>query len=378
MVAPVYKSPDVFVEELPVERPPIAAAPTGVSAFAGFMGAEHDGTVLEVASFLEFADTVSGQVQSATIGVALDLFFRNGGKKAIVAGCTSLQDVCALKALERSDFDVLCLPTSASEPAIPAIVHEAAAALCERKRAIYLVDSPAGWSADSYPVEAAQAGATALLAGNSYAALYFPRLNLVPRADGTLVKSFPPSPAVAGIIARIDETRGVWKAPAGSEAVVLGVESLDVPLTDQDQGVLNPEGISCLRSFPRRGIVVWGGRTRAGQDALASEWKYVNVRRLALFLERSIAGGLQWTVFEPNGEGLWENVRDTIESFLFGLWRQGAFAGSSAAMGFFVRCDRSTISQDDIDNGRLVCQIGFAPLKPAEFVIIRIVANTAA
>ena len=377
-MAPVYEAPGVFVEELPVERPPILAASSGIAAFAGQMGAAHDGAFFEIGSYAEFAAVASIEAQSATLGVSLELYFRNGGRRAIVAACAGLPDSAALQALENSDFDLLCLPAGESDPAIPQAVHEAAAALCERRRALYLVDPPIDWSAQANPVEAARAGASALLAGNFHAALYFPRLNLRPTADNSPAKSFPPSPAVAGIIARIDEMRGVWKAPAGLDAALQGVGSLDVGLTDQEQAVLNPEAINCLRAFPAHGLVVWGARTRAGLASLASDWKYVNVRRMGLFLERSISAGLQWTEFELNGENLWAIVRNSAEQFLLSLFRQGAFAGQKPDHAYFVRCDSTTMTQDDLDNGRLTCQIGFAPLKPAEFVILSISAKTAA
>jgi uncharacterized protein len=181
----------------------------------------------------------------------------------------------------------------------------------------------------------------------------------------------PPSGYVLGICARVDNERGVHKAPANE--VVRGITGIGLPFGDGEQDVLNPQGINLIREFEGRGIRVWGGRTTTSD----SEWKYVNVRRLFIFLEHSIDRGTQWVVFEPNNEALWKRVVDTIESFLFGVWKTGALMGTTPEEGFFVRCDRTTMTQDDIDNGRLVCEIGVAPTYPAEFVIFRIGQFTA-
>ena len=166
--------------------------------------------------------------------------------------------------------------------------------------------------------------------------------------------------------------RGVFKAPANE--VVRSATGLEREVTAAEQEILNPLGVNCLRSFPGRGFRVWGARTVSSDP----EWKYVNVRRYFLYLEHSIDKGTQWAVFEPNGEALWQQVRRTIEDFLLNEWRAGALVGSKAEQAFFVRCDRTTMTQNDIDQGRLVCLVGVAVLKPAEFIIFRISQNTAA
>jgi phage tail sheath protein FI len=199
----------------------------------------------------------------------------------------------------------------------------------------------------------------------SHAALYYPWLQVSDPVSG-LVKSMPPSGAVAGIYARNDAERGVHKAPA-NEVVRLALDFERV-LSRSQQEVLNPEGINCLRTFPGRGNRVWGARTMSSDQ----EWKYVNVRRYFAFLEHSIERGTQWAVFEPNGERLWASVRGTIEDFLLDQWQAGALQGDKPDKAYFVRCDRSTMTQNDLDNGRIVCQIGVAPVRPAEFVIFRI------
>jgi phage tail sheath protein FI len=173
-------------------------------------------------------------------------------------------------------------------------------------------------------------------------------------------------------MARTDATRGVWKAPAGLEATLSGVPQLDVALTDGDIGQLNPLGANCLRAVPGAGRVVWGARTMQGADRLASEWKYIPVRRTALFLEESLYRGTQWVVFEPNDEPLWAQIRLNVGTFMNNLFRQGAFQGSEPRSAYQVKCDSETTTQYDIDRGVVNIFVGFAPLKPAEFVIVQI------
>jgi phage tail sheath protein FI len=192
-----------------------------------------------------------------------------------------------------------------------------------------------------------------------------------PLLENRLVE-FVPCGAVAGIFARTDSQRGVFKAPAGLDATLNGVRGLTVKLTDGEQGQLNPLGVNCLRSFPVIGNVVWGARTLEGADLLASEWKYVPVRRVALFIEESLYRGTQFAVFEPNDEPLWAQLRLNVGAFMQNLFRQGAFQGASARDAYFVKVDKDTTTQNDIDLGIVNILVGFAPLKPAEFVIIKI------
>lgn len=206
----------------------------------------------------------------------------------------------------------------------------------------------------------------------TYAAQYYPWVYIYDpytRED----KLIPPSGHVAGIMARTDLEQGVHKAPAN--AVVIGAKGLQKPVPKGDQDLLNPVGINCIRDFrpDGRGIRLWGARTMTSDP----EWKYVNVRRLFLFLEESIDEGTQWVVFEPNAPSTWARVQQTITSFLTTVWRNGALLGNTRDEAFFVRCDRTTMTQDDLDNGRLICYIGVAPVKPAEFVIFRIGQKTA-
>jgi hypothetical protein len=177
---------------------------------------------------------------------------------------------------------------------------------------------------------------------------------------------------VAGIIARTDAQRGVWKAPAGTDATLLGFQGLTITVTDADQDALNPRGINALRAFHNFGIVTWGTRTLAGDDQLSSDWKYIPVRRMALFLEESLRRGTQWAVFEANNETLWAQLRLQINNFMQCCFRRGAFQATTPDNGYFVRCDSTTTSQSDIDQGVVNIIVGFAPLKPAEFVVLNI------
>jgi phage tail sheath protein FI len=208
---------------------------------------------------------------------------------------------------------------------------------------------------------------------STHAALYYPWVTVVDPLDpdGRSEIDVPPSGFVSGIYARTDVSHGVFKAPANE--VALGAIDFERLLNKAEQDVLNPLGINCFRFFPGRGFRLWGARTVSSDP----EWKYVSVRRYFAYLEHSIDRGTQWAVFENNNEALWANVRRTIEDFLFNEWRNGALLGTKPEQAFFVRCDRSTMSQNDLDNGRLICLIGVAVVKPAEFVIFRIGQMTA-
>ncbi|MGE5287160.1 MAG: phage tail sheath family protein [Micromonosporaceae bacterium] len=210
---------------------------------------------------------------------------------------------------------------------------------------------------------------------SSYGAVYFPWLTMVdPSGVSPDPIGVPPSGFVTGMYARIDSRRGVWKAPAGTEANIGGAVGLTAQLTDADQDVLNPIGVNAIRFFPASGIVIWGARTLATQSD--PEYRYIPIRRLAIFLEQSIYNGIQWAVFEPNDEDLWASLRLNIGAFMLTQFRAGAFQGDTPAKAFFVKCDSQTNPQDQIDVGIVTALVGFAPLRPAEFVVIRISQKT--
>ena len=207
---------------------------------------------------------------------------------------------------------------------------------------------------------------------SSWGATYFPWLRVPADHLPAGSQVVPPHGHICGIYARVDTAAGVHKAPANED--VRGIIGLSHAVTNAQQEILNPRGVNVLRDFrPQRGILVWGARTMAPE----AEWKYINVRRLFIFIERSIARGLQWVVFEPNAEATWVKVRAAVETFLSKVWRDGALAGRVAEEAFFVRCDRTTMTAADIQGGRLVCEIGIAPIRPAEFMILRIGVRTA-
>jgi phage tail sheath protein FI len=205
-----------------------------------------------------------------------------------------------------------------------------------------------------------------------YGAVYYPWIKVADPLKGGKLRSCAPCGTIAGLYARTDSTRGVWKAPAGTDATLSGVQEVECALTDMENGTLNPLGVNCIRVFPVFGSVAWGARTLRGADQMASEYKYIPVRRLALYIEESLYRGTKWVVFEPNDEPLWSQIRLNIGAFMHSLFRQGAFQGKTPREAYFVKCDKETTTQDDINRGVVNIWVGFAPLKPAEFVIIKI------
>ena len=276
-------------------------------------------------------------------------------------------------------FNLLCIPEATrAVPGSPSTldstvdpnsVYSAAIALCDSKRAMLLLDCPPYVNSVPSAVDWKTSGLTVV---DPNGAAFFPRLRLPDPLNSYQLRTFAPCGLVAGLYARIDTTRGVWKAPAGTEATLSGVQALVYKLSDLEQGALNPLGLNCFRNFPVYGSVLWGARTLVGADAETNQWKYVPVRRVALFLESSLYQGTQWVVFEPNDEPLWSAIRLNVGSFMQNLFVQGFFQGQTPDQAYFVKCDSDTTTQTDIDNGIVNIVVGFAPLIPAEFVIIKI------
>lgn len=284
-------------------------------------------------------------------------------------------------ALEEADlFNILCIPPDPRNGDVDPAVLSEALQYCVERRAMLLVDAPKEWATNDGRLysnlinnpskKLNDLGISGPNARN--AAIYFPRVKQSdPLRDGQ-IDTFAPCGIIAGIMARTDTQRGVWKAPAGLDAALNGVQGLEVMLTDRENGVLNPVGINCLRSFPVTGRVVWGARTMRGADLIADEYKYIPVRRLALFIEESLYRGTQWVVFEPNDEPLWAQIRLNVGAFMHDLFRKGAFQGTTPKDAYFVCCNRDTTTQNNINLGIVNIVVGFAPLKPAEFVIIKL------
>ena len=283
-------------------------------------------------------------------------------------------DKRGLYALEKADlFNLLCVPPFTPTLDITTTLVGEAAVYCEKRRAMMIVDPPSAWTTKKTAVDQFSDGTTDFVGTRSNnSAIFFPRLQQPNPLRENQIEVFAPCGAVAGVMARTDAQRGVWKAPAGQEASLIGVPQLSVSLTDDENGELNPLGVNCLRAFPIIGRVVWGARTLEGADQLASEWKYIPVRRTALYIEESLYRGTKWVVFEPNDEPLWAQIRLNVGSFMHDLFRQGAFQGKTPREAYLVKCDKETTTQSDIDHGIVNIVVGFAPLKPAEFVILKI------
>jgi|ERR1700722_11517607 len=270
-------------------------------------------------------------------------------------------------------FNLLCVPGMTSAGIVADLQQ-----FCATNRAFLIVDSAntaivgTGASGLSHSGPADSTNATLVDAYAANSAFYFPWVQAPDPQAGFRPALFPPCGFVAGIYAATDASRGVWKAPAGINASLTGALGLQYTLTDLQNGSLNTLGVNCLRQFPTYGNVVWGARTIAGSDAAGSQWEYIPIRRLALFLESSLYSGTQWVVFEPNAEPLWGQVRLSVGTFLQGLFLQGAFAGTTPQQAYFVKCDDENNPESSIAMGILNIMVGFAPLYPAEFVVIQI------
>jgi hypothetical protein len=260
-------------------------------------------------------------------------------------------------------FNIVCVPGLTDAATIATLQHH-----CHDRRAFLIVDCAENETVAN--ATAALAGMTGADAMNS--AFYFPWVRSPDPLQQGALRAFPPCGYVAGVFARTDSSRGVWKAPAGSEASVTGATGLQITMSDPENGQLNPHAVNCLRSLPVYGNVVWGSRTLHGDNDRGSEWKYVPVRRMALFLEETLYRNTKWVVFEPNDEPLWAQIRLNIGAFMQNLFRQGAFQGTSPREAYFVKCDKETTTQTDINLGIVNIVVGFAPLKPAEFVVIKL------
>jgi uncharacterized protein len=357
--------------------PPIASAPTSIALLVGWSPSGPIDQALPVSSFLDYEQKFGGLDARSLLGYAVRHFFDNGGTHALVLRIvgaiapTEPAFVQALNAAFAADgpvdriefFNLICVPGLADAAATAMLQAQAAA-----RRAFLIADCDE--RAQASTIAASVAAKTGANAANS--ALYFPWVIAPDPLQNGAPRALPPSGFVAGVLARIDAARGVWRRPAGGEADLKGATDLAVHLTDTQGESLNGQGINCLRQFPGRGVLVWGARTLDGSDARASEWKYVPVRRTALFLGESIWGGTEWAVFEPNDEPLWARLRLSVGNFMHGLFKHGAFQGNAPKEAYFVKCDRDTTTQDDIDRGVVNILVGFAPLKPAEFVVLTI------
>lgn len=346
----------------------LAILPKNGPVPAGFDDNRTSGFVLPAGTALSAA-TARNNVRHYSLGTTGAGTFQTGGADGADGNAPTLAttyDKAYDVARRKVDlFNLLVLPRSADESALSLEdLWPNASAYCEERRALLLMEPPPDWAG----AQKAMNEITTLRQGLSkqYAALYYPRITV--QEGRTRVNLGAPG-AIAGLMARIDSARGVWKAPAGTEADLRGVVGVAEMFSDRENGVMNPRGINVIRSFPN-GIVSWGARTMDGDDGFASEYKYVPIRRLALYLEESLYRGLKWVVFEPNDEPLWAQIRLNVTAFMQGLFRQGAFQGKTPTEAYFVKCDAETTTQNDRNLGIVNIWVGFAPLKPAEFVIL--------
>ena len=293
----------------------------------------------------------------------------NKGEAALVGSQATKTGMYALERIEPAIFNMLCIPAAANlTDSQSGQVYTAAETYCESKRAFLIVDIPS--TTDSTEKMLTWMSAHSGLRDKN-AAVYFPRLVIPDSLNPSQPRNVAASGTMAGVYARTDTARGVWKAPAGIEATLAGAD-VAVRLTDLENGELNPLGANVLRNFPIYGQISWGARTLEGAGQIASEWKYIPVRRIALFIEESLYEGTKWAVFEPNDEPLWAQIRMSIGGFMHDLFRREAFQGSTPKDAYFVKCDHDTTTQSDVDLGIVNIVVGFAPLKPAEFVVIKI------
>jgi phage tail sheath protein FI len=398
-----YLTPDVYVEEVPGGPRPIQAVGTRTAAFIGQapLAGERVGEARAINNWSEFKrDYVKdSRPASNTLANAVWGFFMNGGSRCFIVNTPDANPILSgndpggLTALAAEDEVAIVAAPGRTDAAS----YESLLFHCEDlKDRVAILDGPLrvdnvtqltipvttalrARGATTTPAAGAGGGKGADDKGglrpreslNGYGAFYFPGITIQDALTSQLV-DVPPSGHIAGIWARSDATRGVHKAPANEP--VRGALNVTQRLTFQEQGVLNPAGVNCIRYFPSEGIRVWGARTVA---AAASEWRYLNVRRLFNMIEESIAEATRWIVFEPNDRTLWKSIRRDIGAFLTQVWRNGALMGSVAEEAFFVKCDEETNPQDSIDAGFVIAVIGIAPVKPAEFVVFRISQNAA-
>jgi uncharacterized protein len=392
-----YLTPGVYVEEVNTGARPIEAVGTSTAAFVG-VAPKASALVNEAVSLVNwsaFTDRFVGDDDVSTpLANAVHGFFLNGGTRCYVVNIGENGDLAGngsgLDVLEPiDDVAMVVAPGRTDAAAYDALLgHAENLGTC-----IALLDSPekvpslealtrvatVGSGSDTDEAEeppdstvgAGGPGLRARESARGYGAQYFPCIRIRDALDASRIVSVPPSGHIAGLFARSDAERGVHKAPAN--LAVRGAIGVTHRLTDAEQGVLNPAGVNAIRLFEGRGVTLWGARTLAPS---ASEWRYVNVRRLFIMARGSIRRGTQWVVFEPNDRPLWKSIRRDVSAFLMLLWREGALMGATPEEAFFVKCDEETNTPEEIAAGRVVTLIGMAPVRPAEFVIFRIGQST--
>ena len=370
----------------------IHEVPTSIAVFIGLATSGVMHKPIKIKNYTAYEKHFGPPHPNYDLATSVRLFFLNGGENCFVVNISDksvlgsaenihklYQD--AITSLDSVDtFNLLVITklqidkNPMTDPVYLDILA-AASEYCTNKRAFLLIDPLNAWDSSENVTDHQEFNITKIrstvIIENS--ASYFPRIE-VQEFDSTtntnITKLIGPAAAIAGIMARTDATRGVWKAPAGVEAALAGIKGVDLVLTNSQNDALSKEGINCIRVF-ESGIVCWGARTLAGSDDLNSEWKYVSVRRFAIFLEHSIHQGTSWVVFEPNEEATWDAIRSAVNIFIMGLFKRGAFQGTTPKEAFFIKCDSSTNIQTAQGSSMRII-VGFAPIKPAEFIILQI------
>lgn len=386
-----YSIPGVFSGESPTGVHPITGVNPSVTAFVGTAKEGPIDRPVRILSFNDYEHYFGGLSSNSAMSFAVRHFFQNGGCEAFIvrvvinpqppkifssvvseaeaidksAYAAYIGDRAAHKGIfaleDVAHISLLCLP-AVSDPSI----LRAALSYCEERRLFMIVDAPNTVTDPDALGSLIQNGS---LPRSDHAALYFPWIRFADSLNQDKPRAMPPCGAIAGLYARTDSERGVWSAPAGSRATITAAQGVDFALTHEETDRLSLLGINCIRHLPRYGVVAWGARTFA---APPSENKFISAQRLKLFLVESLLHGTKWVIFEPNDESLWAMIRLNIESFMHHLWRQGAFQGNTPAKAYFVKCDHETNTQQDISNGIVNILVGYAPLKPAEFFMLKI------
>jgi phage tail sheath protein FI len=384
---PTYLSPGIYIEEIESGARPIEAVGTSV---AGFVGSAPDvtarqGEAVALNNWQEFMRIFAKDAKTGTpLANAVHGFFLNGGPRCYVVNVPASGPISGngqgLELLGAIDEIALIAAPGRTDPATYEALLTAAEQLGDR---VALLDGPAKVDDVEVLTRAAtlsedgdgkrdakattKAGLRCRDSQRGFGAFYFPWIRGQDAISPSSIVDIPPSGHIAGVCGRIDVQRGVHKAPANTP--ILGALGLTQSVSKAEQQVLNPVGVNCIRSFGREGIVLWGARTVAPS---ASNWRYLNVRRLTNMIEESIENSMRWTVFEPNDRFLWKSISRDVSAFLTLLWRQGALMGATPEQAFFVKCDEETNPQEEIDAGKVTTVIGIAPVKPAEFVIFQI------
>lgn len=390
MASIVYQTPGVYIEEVSGGARPIQAVGTRT---AGFVGVAPDATAavneaVAINNWSQFrtrffpkdeAGNVKRNAVWTNLAHGVYGFFQNGGSRCYVVNIgegialAGANEAAGLDILERIDEIAIVAAPGYTDPA----AYDALKTHCEKlKDRVAILDGPSAMTDQALQLLGGETVKNAdwqrpAESARGYTTLYVPWLlvrNPLPAPNGADANvAVPPSGHVAGIWARSDAMRGVHKAPANE--VVNGALGLTYQLTHEEQGALNPKGVNCIRFFANEGIKVWGARTLSSSDP---EWRYLNVRRLFNMIEESIVASTRWIVFEPNDRPLWQAIRRDVSAFLMGFWRDGALMGRTPEEAFYVKCDEETNPIESINEGRVVIEIGIAPVKPAEFVIFRI------